>query len=144
MERDPGGDTFDEGQTFGVGGFLQHGRNQLWARVVSSALKGSHILEQHHVEWGIKHRIETFDDVVSEWNVVDSAGFFAPHPADNLGYLDPADRPNQIIALPYYVSEHNLVSAHRSTAFVQDTWTRNPHGATCGFMSAPGFIGGRC
>ena len=51
-------------------------------------------------------------------------GFFAPHPADNLGYLDPADRPNQIIALPYYVSEHNLVSAHRSTAFVQDTWTR--------------------
>ena len=124
LERDPGGDTFDEGQTFGVGGFLQHGRNQLWARVVSSALKGSHILEQHHVEWGIKHRIETFDDVVSEWNVVDSAGFFAPHPADNLGYLDPADRPNQIIALPYYVSEHNLVSAHRSTAFVQDTWTR--------------------
>jgi hypothetical protein len=124
LERDPGGDTFDEGQTFGVGGFLQHGRNQLWARVVSSALKGSHILEQHHVEWGIKHRIETFDDVVSEWNVVDSAGFFAPHPADNLGYLDPADRPNQVIALPYYVSEYNLVSAHRSTAFVQDTWSQ--------------------
>lgn len=124
LERDPGGDTFDEGQTFGVGGFLQHGRNQLWARVVSSALKGSHILEHHHVEWGVKHRMETFDDVVSEWNVVDSAGFFAPHPADNLGYLDPADRPNQVIALPYYVSEHNLVSAHRSTAFVQDTWAR--------------------
>ena len=76
------------------------------------------------MEWGIKHRIETFDDIVSEWNVVDSAGFFAPHPADNLGYLDPEDRPNQVIALPYYVSEHNMVSAHRSTAFVQDTWAQ--------------------
>ena len=122
LERDPGGDTFDEGDTFGVGGFLQHGRNTLFARVISSALKGQLIWQDHRMQWGVKHRIETFDDVVSEWNVVDSSGFFAPHPADNLGYNGPGGRPDQIIALPYYVSARNEVSAHRSTAFFQDTW----------------------
>ena len=54
--------------------------------------------------------------------MVDSAGFFAPHPADNLGYNGPGGRPDQAITLPYYVQANNVVSAHRSTAFVQDTW----------------------
>ena len=122
LERDPGGDSFDEGDTFGVGGFLQHGRNQLWARVLSTAVKGTQLLGEHRIDWGAKHRIETFDDVVSEWNVIDSAGFFAPHPTDNLGYMDPGGRPEQLIELPYYVSQTNNVTAHRTTAFVQDTW----------------------
>ena len=122
LERDPGGDTFDEGDTFGVGGFLQHGRNTLFARVLSTAVKGNLIAGDHQIEWGLKHRYESFDDVVSEWNVVDSAGFFAPHPADNLGYNGPGGRPDQAITLPYYVQANNVVSAHRSTAFVQDTW----------------------
>ena len=122
LEQDQSGDSFDEGETFGVGGFLQHGRNQLWARVLSSTLKGTVLRNNHHIEWGIKHRLEVFEDVVSEWNVIDSAGFFAPHPADNLGYNGPGGRPDQIIALPYYVDETNDVSSHRSTAFIQDTW----------------------
>ena len=77
LERDPGGDTFDEGEAFGVGGFLQHGRNALFARVLSSTIKGYKLLDEHELEWGVKHRYETFDDEISEWNVVDSAGFFA-------------------------------------------------------------------
>jgi len=122
LEQDAGGDSFDEGETFGVGGFLQHGRNALYARVLSSALKGNLLLDDHQIEWGVKHRYETFDDVVSEWNVVDSAGFFAPHPEDNLGFQGPGGRPNQLIELPYVVQAENVVSAHRSTAFIQDTW----------------------
>jgi len=122
LERDSGGDTFNEGNTFGVGGFLQHGRNTLFARVLSSALKGNMLLGDHQIHWGVKHRFESFDDVVSEWNVVDSAGFFAPHPPDNLGYNEPGGRPDQYITLPYVVDANNLVSTHRSTAFVQDTW----------------------
>ena len=125
LERDPGGDTFNEGNTFGVGGFLQHGRNTLFARVMSSAVKGNVLVGDHQVHWGVKHRIETFDDVVSEWNVVDSAGFFAPHPPDNLGYNEPGGRPEQFITLPYVVDAVNVVSAHRSTAFIQDTWRWN-------------------
>ena len=125
LERDPGGDTFNEGNTFGVGGFLQHGRNTLFARVVSSAVKGNVLVGAHKIHWGVKHRLETFDDVVSEWNVVDSAGFFAPHPPDNLGYNGPGGRPDQYIILPYVVESNNVVSAHRSTAFVQDTWRWN-------------------
>ena len=122
LERDPGGDTFNEGNTFGVGGFLQHGRNTLFARVFSSAVKGNVLIGDHQIHWGVKHRLETFDDVVSEWNVIDSAGFFTPHPQDNLGYQDPGGRPNQLIELPYVVEASNLVRANRSTAFVQDTW----------------------
>ena len=130
LERDPGGDTFNEGNTFGVGGFLQHGRNTLFARVLSSAVKGNVLVGDHQVHWGVKHRIETFDDVVSEWNVVDSAGFFAPHPPDNLGYNEPGGRPDQYINLPYVVDAINVVSAHRSTAFIQDTWRWNTNKGT--------------
>ena len=130
LERDPGGDTFNEGNTFGVGGFLQHGRNTLFARVLSSAVKGNVLVGDHQVHWGVKHRIETFDDVVSEWNVVDSAGFFAPHPPDNLGYNEPGGRPDQHINLPYVVDAVNVVSAHRSTAFIQDTWRWNTNKGT--------------
>ena len=130
LERDPGGDTFNEGNTFGVGGFLQHGRNTLFARVLSSAVKGNALVGDHQVHWGVKHRIETFDDVVSEWNVVDSAGFFAPHPPDNLGYNEPGGRPEQFINLPYVVDAVNVVSAHRSTAFIQDTWRWNTNKGT--------------
>ena len=110
LERDSGGDTFNEGNTFGVGGFLQHGRNTLFARVLSSALKGNMLLGDHQIHWGVKQRFESFDDVVSEWNVVDSAGFFAPHPPDNLGYNEPGGRPDQYITLPYVVDAYNLVS----------------------------------
>jgi len=124
LERDPGTDTFDEGQTFGVGGFLQHGRNELWARVAGSAVKGTFVWGDHQVHAGVKHRMEWFEDVVSEWNVIDSAGFFTPHPADNLGFLAPGGRPDQVLALPYSVSAYNDVHAHRTTAFVQDAWTR--------------------
>ena len=130
LEQDPGGDTFNEGNTFGVGGFLQHGRNTLFARVLSSAVKGNVLVGDHQVHWGVKHRIETFDDVVSEWNVVDSAGFFAPHPPDNLGYNEPGGRPDQYINLPYVVDAVNVVSAHRSTAFIQDTWRWNTNKGT--------------
>ena len=130
LERDPGGDTFNEGNTFGVGGFLQHGRNTLFARVLSSAVKSNVLVGDHQVHWGVKHRIETFDDVVSEWNVVDSAGFFAPHPPDNLGYNEPGGRPEQFIKLPYVVDAVNVVSAHRSTAFIQDTWRWNTNKGT--------------
>ena len=105
LERDPGGDTFDEGEAFGVGGFLQHGRNVLFARVLSSTIKGYKLLDEHELEWGVKHRYETFDDEISEWNVVDSAGFFAPHPLDNLGYASPGGRPDQLITLPYFAPE---------------------------------------
>lgn len=124
LERDPGSDTFDEGQTFGVGGFLQHGRNELWARVAGTAVKGTFVWGDHEVRAGVKHRLEWFEDVVSEWNVIDSAGFFTPHPADNLGFLAPGGRPDQVLALPYSVSAFNDVQAHRTTAFVQDAWTR--------------------
>ncbi|MDA0729571.1 MAG: carboxypeptidase-like regulatory domain-containing protein [Bacteroidetes bacterium] len=123
LERDPGTDTFDEGETFGVGGFLQHGRNSLWARVAGSALKGTWLVEDHVVNWGVKHRVEWFEDRVDEWNVIDSAGFFAPHPADNLGYLGPGGRPDQTLVLPYQIQAYNDVQAQRTTAFVQDTWT---------------------
>ena len=91
LERDPGGDTFDEGQTFGVGGFYNTAAT-IWARVVSSALKGSHILEHHHAKWGVKHRIESFDDVVSEWNVVDG-GVLRPAPRRQFGLPRPRRPP---------------------------------------------------
>lgn len=119
LEQDTESDSFDEGNQLGVGGFLQHGRNNLWARVQSTAVKGNLTIENHQVDWGVKHQWEWFVDQMSEWNVVDSAGFFTPHPPD---YLGTQTRPVQLIEMPYAVDAYNNFRSHRSTAFVQDTW----------------------
>ena len=119
LEQDSESDSFDEGNQIGVGGFLQHGRNNLWARVQSTAIKGSHAMDGHQLDWGVKHQWEWFVDDMSEWNVIDSAGFFTPHPPDALGSPNP---PSQLIELPYAAQSFNDIHTHRSTAFVQDTW----------------------
>ena len=83
LERDLGSDELGEAAVNrGVGAFLNHARNRLYATVISSALKGSTAWGQDNgfLDWGVKWQAESIEDHLSEWSLVDSAGFITPHP----------------------------------------------------------------
>ena len=62
----------------GVGGFLQHARNDLLGQVYNFSLHGTHQLEKHSLSWEQKVQIEKFDDHLNEWEMRDSAGYSLP------------------------------------------------------------------
>lgn len=123
LERDLGSDELGEAAVNrGVGAFLNHGRNRLYATVVSSALKGSSAWgrDRGFLEWGIKWQAEQIEDHLSEWSLIDSAGFITPHPQDSIGYTD--EGPEQVIQLNDVIRATNRVETQRVQAYVQNAW----------------------
>ncbi len=56
--------------------------------------------------WGIRGQVEQINDKLSEWRMIDSAGFIVPYD------------PNQINLLDVYKTKINLVST-RSQGYLQ-------------------------
>ncbi len=126
LERDLGADELGGVlNNRGVGAFLNHARNQLDATVLSTALKGStyHEPSRSLWEWGAKWQAENIQDQLSEWSLIDSAGYISPHPQDSIGYTD--EGPAQVIQLNDVIRAQNEVVSSRSQAFVQGTWNWN-------------------
>jgi hypothetical protein len=125
IERDPGSDAFGDAMGMrGVGSFLNHARNNLEATVLTAAVRGSaiHGAGESHLEWGATSRYEQIDDALSEWELIDSAGFVVPHPADNIGFTSWSDRPDQQIVLQDVIRTEESAHTFRNTAFAQNTW----------------------
>lgn len=129
IERDPGSDAFGDAMGLrGVGSFLNHARNTLQATVITGAVRGSWTWDsdsqtKHHTEWGLTTRYEQIDDQLSEWELIDSAGFVVPHPNDNIGYVSWSDRPDQEIVLQDVIRTEESARTFRNTAFIQDSWS---------------------
>jgi hypothetical protein len=123
LDRDLGSDDLgEESVNRGVGVFLNHARNRLYANVISSALKGSSAFGSGNglIEWGVKWQREQIEDYLSEWSLTDSAGFISPHPMDSIGYID--EGPQQAIELEDVIRATNDVTAQRGQAYVQGSW----------------------
>jgi hypothetical protein len=122
LERDLGSDDFgDVAYTRGVGGFLEHARNNIDALVANAYHKGSYNWGANNkFEWGAKYQHEIINDEIHEWNFLDSARFNAPHAADSVGYVDPGAQPYQDLSLSYNIKATNSVSSNRITGFLQN------------------------
>ncbi|PWK17389.1 TonB-dependent receptor [Xanthomarina spongicola] len=59
----------------GIGGQLDHGRNDLDALITSIEHNGKYTLDNHDFEWSLKYTNEDIRDRLVEWEVIDSAGF---------------------------------------------------------------------
>lgn len=121
LERDLGSDEFGEVlRNRGIGSFINHARNSLDANVLNFTHKGFWDVElsDHFVEWGARYQQETINDRLSEWDLIDSAGFATPHPPDFTG-----NAMNQEIPIQNLIKASNSVSSNRVTAFVQDSYT---------------------
>ncbi|MDQ3099939.1 MAG: TonB-dependent receptor, partial [Bacteroidota bacterium] len=79
LERDLGSDQFGEVvRNLGVGGSLDHARNDLEATVYTAAHKGFHQSGNRYLQWGADVRGESINDKLSEWTITDSAGYNTP------------------------------------------------------------------
>lgn len=105
----------------GVGGFLDHARNYLDATVYNLQHKGRIATNNHFIQWGAKYQREIIDDELSEWNMIDSAGYSLPHPPDSIGYV--GHQPAQSLELQYVLRSANYLESNRYSAFIQDKLT---------------------
>lgn len=94
LETDPSKEEFgDSIATLGVGSFLNHARNRLNATIINVYHDGSQMLgkrlsadslktQRHDLKWGVNFQADQFVDVLSEWRLIDSAGFSLPQGND--------------------------------------------------------------
>lgn len=85
LESDPSKEEFgDSVATLGVGTFLNHARNQLNATILNVYHNGTHKFnDKTKLYWGVNYQKDKFEDVISEWKMVDSAGFSIPQGNDS-------------------------------------------------------------
>lgn len=138
VETDPSKEEFgDSVGTLGVGSFLNHARNSLKATLYTLRHEGSYdflkvtsdgldYINKGSLSWGASGQFDDFYDVMSEWRMIDSAGFSIPQA--------PADK----IELFEVIKAENIFRTFRSSAFLQFersffleelnkpiTWSRN-------------------
>ncbi|MCZ2394671.1 MAG: TonB-dependent receptor [Chitinophagales bacterium] len=63
----------------GIGTFHDWTRNSLKGNIFNIGLRNTHIFNNHTLEWGTSIQYETFEDNISEWDRIDSAGFSIPY-----------------------------------------------------------------
>jgi hypothetical protein len=91
LETDPSKEEYgDSIAVLGVGTFLNHARNKLTATILNVYHNGETILLQgykdnerqhfrnHKLLWGVNYQRDEFYDVLSEWKMIDSAGYSVP------------------------------------------------------------------
>lgn len=104
----------------GSGAYLKHARNSFYAQVYNFDHKGTKVNEQNVFKWGVRYQRQQIDDVVNEWNMVDSAGYNLPHPLDNVGVM-PTVLPD--IELDMFHRSHNVLGINNVDGFIQQSLT---------------------
>ena len=85
--------------------------------------------------WGIKYQHEMIDDHISEWQLIDSAGFSIPN------YPGTPGQPGNLtdFVLNYRLKTAANINSNRYTAFAQNTWTMNGDSTTMAFTAGIRF-----
>lgn len=91
LETDPSKEEFgDSIAVLGVGEFLNHARNKLDATIINIYHNGEHSFKKGYVDnerlkfrshamlWGVNFQADRFNDRLSEWKYIDSAGYSLP------------------------------------------------------------------
>ncbi|HSD06954.1 TonB-dependent receptor [Flavobacterium sp.] len=108
--------------TRGVGSQLNHARNDLDALIANLEIKGLKNWRQNQIEWGVKYTKESIHDRISEWEVIDSAGF-SIRPPIILPKNNEPYQPYSGLLVPYQsVRAINFTDIDRFSAYGQ--WSR--------------------
>ena len=111
----------------GVGTLLTHARNYLEAYVISASHLGAYRSGNRHVQWGLSYQYQEFYDRMSEWEVIDSAGYVIPYNGEVLG-------------LTKSMKSDNHISYSQFNAFIQNT--REFNGKKADYFMTAGIRGG--
>ena len=93
----------------GVGGYLRHARNELFAQVYNAEYRGKFFKKRANLEWGAKYQHELIDDRLREWQLIDSSGFSTPQGVDSQ------------LELFEFVQAENELSSSRYSGFIQQS-----------------------
>ncbi|MFC2111362.1 carboxypeptidase-like regulatory domain-containing protein [Bacteroidota bacterium] len=120
LENDFGKDEFGNVKyNRGVGTYLNHARNYLEATVFNIEHRGSFRNKNKVTQWGVKYQGEIIKDELSEWRMLDSAGYSIPHPSDYIGF--PLN-PNKDILLQEVIKSSFDTISNRYSGFIQNKW----------------------
>jgi hypothetical protein len=125
LENDFGNSNFGHASfNLGSGAFLNHARNYLDATVYNVEHKGNKVWkdQDRQMWWGIKYQHEIINDKLSEWTMVDSAGYSLPITHDSAGYINPNAQPYQNLDLNEVIKSKNDLSTNRYSGYVQHAW----------------------
>jgi len=110
IDTDASSETYgDSIQRIGVGGYMEHARNDLRVYVNSATIEGSHDLDKHHIRWGNTIQTEKIKDDLTEWVLRDSSGFSQPQGTEDLEMYS-------------YFRTLNDFNSVRLKGFVQDSY----------------------
>lgn len=135
LETDMGKDDFGEvAFNKGVGTFINHARNYIYGTIKTIQHRGVY---QEKWFWGAEVRNDLFNDKISEWQLMDSAGFSLPHIPDNIGNLNPNYTPSNSLEISNVVKSHNEnVISNRFSAYLQRKWTFDSKNGTTYLLNA--------
>lgn len=120
VENNPGSNEYgDVIQNRGVGTYLEHARNYFKASVFSLEHKGSRVTDKQYMKWGIRYQYQWVDDILDEWEMIDSAGYSIPNPVKVPGNNDPH---NPLFELYHHANNKNKLSINRFSAYFSDQW----------------------
>ncbi|TND07181.1 MAG: tonb-dependent receptor plug [Bacteroidetes bacterium] len=113
LETDFGKPTFGQvAFNRGVGGYLNHARNFLDALVINGEHKGDYTYNANNsiLSWGLRYQHEQITDELSEWGLVDSAGYSIPF------------YPLEVLEVQGLIKGKAELASSRAMAFVQHIW----------------------
>jgi hypothetical protein len=85
LDKVTGAENFSDSlMNIGIGSWITHARNRLYANIYSLSYKGEKKWKNSSFNWGLKVRNDNFDDKIREWTMVDSAGYSLPVNNENL------------------------------------------------------------
>jgi len=106
----------------GVGGQLNHARNNLNALVFSAAHVGTFVGDRSTLKWGAKWQREQIKDRISAWQMIDSVGYSVPYNGSTITLFD-------------VIKSNNQLYSNRLTSYIQNTTTFE-NGQTRFFLNA--------
>ena len=134
LENSLGSDNFGEVvANRGVGGYLRHARNELYAQVYNAQYRGKWYRNNKTLSWGAKYQHEMIDDRLNEWQLIDSSGFSMPQGVDSLlGLFEFIESENELNSsrLSSYVQQSGRIAVDSTTfsytlGFRTQYWSKN-------------------
>ncbi|HIA12045.1 MAG TPA: TonB-dependent receptor [Flavobacteriales bacterium] len=123
LEKDIGKEDFGEAKlNRGIGTYLNHARNYLDATVYSLEQKGYFTKGIRYLQWGVKYQREQINDKLSEWTMIDSAGYSIPKSGDSVGYVNPSLQPVRLLEIQDVLKAKTSLNSNRLSGYLQNNW----------------------
>ena len=121
LETNPGSE--EQGDVIanqGVGTYIEHARNSFYSRVFNIDHKGAYKYRDNILKWGLRYQNQMFDDIINEWDLVDSAGYTQPHITDSI--LNPNNPMQTPLELINVANGHNKLTINNLDGYLQNSW----------------------